>query len=414
MAEPESAQQVALGSNIAQADRGGTAVVNVGWTPEALQQLGLMVIERTRDAAREAELAALGRQLDVSQDALVGFFHILDVNAVPPEKLPQTLAEIAQRHREMLQRLGSLDPEDPAIRAIIDKARGVIDRADSEVAYDQADRLLGEAEALDLAAIHRAELLAQEAQAAANRRRLNAASTRVERGELSLTRLDYLQGAQHFKAAADQVPDEDGVLRAKYLKRYADALFRHGDENGDNTALLQAIGVYHQALDTLPRGRVPLDWATQNNLGNALSMLGEREPGTARLEEAVAAYRAALTECARERVPLNWAMTQNNLATALARLGQRAPGTARLEEAVAAYRAALTERTPERVPLEWAMTQTNLGTTLWKLGERESGTARLEEAVAAYRAALTECTREGSVAIRISNEAPPQTDEWYW
>jgi hypothetical protein len=33
---------------------------------------------------------------------------------------------------------------------------------------------------------------------------------------------------------------------------------------------------------------------TQNNLGAALSALGERDPGTARLEEAVAAYRAAL------------------------------------------------------------------------------------------------------------------------
>ena len=47
----------------------------------------------------------------------------------------------------------------------------------------------------------------------------------------------------------------------------------------------------------VPRERVPLDWAmTQNNLGNALQTLGERESGTARLEEAVAAYRAALEE----------------------------------------------------------------------------------------------------------------------
>jgi Tetratricopeptide repeat len=50
---------------------------------------------------------------------------------------------------------------------------------------------------------------------------------------------------------------------------------------------------------------IPLDWATtQNNLGTALSTLGERESGTARLEEAVAAYRAALEENTRERVPL--------------------------------------------------------------------------------------------------------------
>ena len=40
---------------------------------------------------------------------------------------------------------------------------------------------------------------------------------------------------------------------------------------------------------------------TQNNLGNALRTLGEREDGTERLEEAVAAYRAALEVRTRER-----------------------------------------------------------------------------------------------------------------
>jgi hypothetical protein len=41
---------------------------------------------------------------------------------------------------------------------------------------------------------------------------------------------------------------------------------------------------------------VPLDWGeTQNNLGTALKVLGERESGTARLEEAVTAFDACLT-----------------------------------------------------------------------------------------------------------------------
>ena len=55
---------------------------------------------------------------------------------------------------------------------------------------------------------------------------------------------------------------------------------------------------------------------TQNNLGNALHTLGERESGTERLEESVTAYREALKECTRERVPRQWAMTQNNLGIA--------------------------------------------------------------------------------------------------
>jgi len=44
---------------------------------------------------------------------------------------------------------------------------------------------------------------------------------------------------------------------------------------------------------------VPLQWATtQNNLGNALWSLGERESGTVRLEQAAAAWKACLTVAA--------------------------------------------------------------------------------------------------------------------
>jgi len=121
---------------------------------------------------------------------------------------------------------------------------------------------------------------------------------------------------------------------------------------------------------------------TQNNLGNALSRLGERESGTARLEEAVVAYRDALKERTRERVPLDWAATQYNLGNALSTLGERASGTARLEEAVAAYRDALKERTRERVPLGWASSTGNQGVTLRLLAERRSDLAMAERSLA--------------------------------
>ena len=61
------------------------------------------------------------------------------------------------------------------------------------------------------------------------------------------------------------------------------------------------------------------------------------------------AYRAALQERTRERTPLDWAASENNLANALTTLGERESGTAELEEAVAAYRAALEEWTRERI-----------------------------------------------------------------
>jgi tetratricopeptide (TPR) repeat protein len=86
-------------------------------------------------------------------------------------------------------------------------------------------------------------------------------------------------------------------------------------------ARARATGV---ALEERTRDGVPLQWATtQNNLGNALSTLGERESGTARLEEAVSAYRAALEERTRDRVPLQWGMSLGNQGEAMICLADR-------------------------------------------------------------------------------------------
>ena len=72
------------------------------------------------------------------------------------------------------------------------------------------------------------------------------------------------------------------------------------------------------------RERVPPQWATtQNNLGNALLRLGERESGMAQLEEAVEAYRAALQERTRERAPYLHDQTKRNLAIAVKALQRR-------------------------------------------------------------------------------------------
>jgi hypothetical protein len=98
-------------------------------------------------------------------------------------------------------------------------------------------------------------------------------------------------------------------------------------------------------------------------------------------------------------------MAQNNLGNALATLGEREAGeagTTWLAEAVAAFRAALQERTRERVPLDWATAQMNLGSALRALGGREAGPARLEQAVEAWDACL-------SVAGSVW---PPEQVEW--
>ncbi|MGH6852763.1 MAG: hypothetical protein ACREDJ_06120 [Methylocella sp.] len=79
-------------------------------------------------------------------------------------------------------------------------------------------------------------------------------------------------------------------------------LFKQGTSSGDNKALTEAIDSYRRFRALMPRSEYPLQWATtQNNLGNALQPLGERESETARLDEAVAANREALQENTRAR-----------------------------------------------------------------------------------------------------------------
>ena len=57
--------------------------------------------------------------------------------------------------------------------------------------------------------------------------------------------------------------------------------------------LEEAIRQYEQALEVYTREAFPERWAmTQNNLGNVLWNLGERESNTARLEQAVEAFQA--------------------------------------------------------------------------------------------------------------------------
>jgi tetratricopeptide (TPR) repeat protein len=301
----------------------------------------------------------------------------LGEGGVPEEAIPQRLDAKADELLRLRDEISQLRLGPVELASFAQRAQTLIDRGDLDAARNALAEGRAAAHQLrEQSSRYEADFLAREA-------------------EIDGLQLAYRAAAAKYSEAAALVAGFDPEKRWQLMNNHASELYRQGDEFGDNDALLQAIAALRGVLTENTRERVPLDWAmTQNNLGNALQKLGEREIGTARLEEAVAAYRAALEEYTRERVPLDWAMTQNNLGNALSSLGQQESGTARLEEAVAAYRAALEEYTRERVPFDWAMTQNNLGNALRLIGERKSGTTHLEEAATAFRAALAEFNRE--------------------
>jgi hypothetical protein len=117
--------------------------------------------------------------------------------------------------------------------------------------------------------------------------------------------LRYADAAQHFQKAAALTPSGHSAETADYLDRQAIALYREGDERGDNMALLRSVEILRLVLGYRTRDQVPLQWAaTENNLGVALSTLWVS--GTPR-GEAGADYRAPMQEFPRDQVLLDWA-----------------------------------------------------------------------------------------------------------
>ena len=398
------------------------------------RELGL---RETEKMTLVADLARVKAEFGSTLSLLAGFLETMVGRQVPTDQFAATLFRIAADWRSAGERIGALE----ASRNLSPEVADLRDRAKEAFAAGRVtdvERLLTRVEQIERDAITRLEAHEAEVRTELAVRREGFVETKRARLALARARLRHAEAATLIAEIADlTVPDEARrfeTLRAERHKIYVqgrdrglnaelelsiavarialsrardadqrgtaqndlgNALQTLGERESGTARLDQAVQAYRAALEEYTRGRVPLDWAmTQNNLGNVLATLGGRESGTAWLKEAVAAYRAALEERTRERVPLQWATTQNNLGVALQTLGGRESGTARLNEAVAAYRAALEETTRERVPLHWAAMQNNLGIVLATLGGRESGTTRLEEAVAAYRAALEERTRQ--------------------
>jgi len=272
-------------------------------------------------------------ELGVTKAAVETMLTILKEQEVPPEQLEAKLKEIAERHNELTEKLHALSKsnDEPEITKRREQAADAIEQGD----YDKAAELLEEAVGIDRQAI-------DEQQDELDRRKLSAASTLSQQGELERTRLNYRKAADHFAEAASLVPTSEEDARFHYLMEQASVLYDQGYEFGDNPALVEAIEAYRRILREYTRERVPFDWAmTQMNLGNALRRLGGRESGTARLEQALEAYQAALEERTRERVPLDWAWTQENIGLAYCALAEKSKDQETLLRGIASIKASL-------------------------------------------------------------------------
>jgi hypothetical protein len=253
---------------------GGNASNNTfitGVTPEMLAALSRPWEELSE--SQKKEIAKLQGDLDLNQHQVRSALEIVGEANVPPERLGAKLLEIAAKYKDLQTAAAAQPGDDAKITALKAEAQKAIQGGE----LGKADDLLARVEKIQDEALERLAL--------------NAAQTAVQRGDVALTRLRYPDAAQRFAEAAAKAPQGHEDERWKYRNAEAGALYRQGDEFGDNAAALSAIERYRHLAELRPRNAFPRDWAmTQIYLGDALEMLGERESGTARLEDAVAAF----------------------------------------------------------------------------------------------------------------------------
>jgi hypothetical protein len=263
---------------------------------------------RYRESEQAAErrqrelLEAIARDKGVEIAPLQAILAKLGDAGVPDYEIPARLDTAADELIELRRQLARLTNDRPEFALIRRQALAYIDQGEFEAAR---------------AALGRGREAARELREDVSR---NEAEFLADEARIDHLQLSYRVAAEKYAQAAALVTSFDRNVEWGYLLKQADELYTQGQQFGENPALLEAIGIYHFALTLVPQAQAPLDWAaTQNNLGDALRVLGERGDDDA-LRRAVAAYEAALDEVLRCHAPAYIAVIEQNLARARALL----------------------------------------------------------------------------------------------
>jgi len=263
-----------------------------------------------------AERDITAQSLGITDQALAAFFVIIERDRVPREALEPTLKEIAGRYRSLLARLEELPEDtDDQVALLKRQAREALTAVD----FAEAERLLDEAMALDLAAIERME-------ADLDARKLSGAETASETGDLQMMQLAYADAVRHYAKAVDLLPDSHGERRGAFLNDLGAAAWRAGDYPTAVSALQKALAIDEE--------RLPADDPILASLLNNLAGLFEV---TGRYAEAEPLYRRAIAIGEKTLGP-----DHPDFATRLNNLALLYDATGRHAEAEALYRRAIT------------------------------------------------------------------------
>ncbi len=295
--------------------------------PEALKLLAQMLdkSEAGRKAA-EQKASELARQLDltnVTGKTVLGFLRVLARQPnLSLDQVPGKMAEITAGYLQMQQRIASLDTEDTAASELARQAA----EAGRAGRFEEADRLLEQAEARETAAI--------------DQRRIKAAQFRAARGDNAKTQLHYADAAHHYETAASELPESEALSSLIYISQAGDMWQIAGSTDG-------AMRCYQAALSIA--GRLaktdPADVNRQRNLSVSYEKVGDVQQAQGDLAASLRSYQAALA--IRERLakadPGN-AGWQRDLSVSYDKVGDVQQAQGDLAASLRSYQAALAIR----------------------------------------------------------------------
>ena len=128
------------------------------------------------------QIRELSGKLGITEKAIAGFLETLHEAPIALELIPAKFQELAARYQRLLDTVRTLQSDDSEVQRLRTEAATAIETGPA--LYDQAEELLERAEAIDRGAT-------EQLAAALEARKLSAAASRMQRGELSLVRLDY-------------------------------------------------------------------------------------------------------------------------------------------------------------------------------------------------------------------------------
>ncbi|WP_458425123.1 hypothetical protein [Methylorubrum extorquens] len=350
-----------------------------GIPPETLEEL---IRDKTRDlldlSATQRELIQRLRQdLDLNQRQIRMALEIVGEAQAPPERLSAKLVEVAERFKALSVGAATQPGDDPRVRALKADAQTAVEEGD----LVKADQLLAEAEAAQVSVIDRLAL--------------NAAETAAQRGRVALTRLHYMEAAQHFATAAARVPNHHDDKRLGYLKQEASALFQQGDERGDIDAAQAAILRYNRLSSIISSKNAPLDWAENENLhGVALSSLGSKKSDVTELEKAAICFENSISKTSDGKQPSLWTTSKQNLGVTFFQIGSKNGDVNTLKKSVAILQDVLESGKLSPDSSEWLGAHINLAISLTRVGVMEVNVNILETSASMLRDALSKTTRE--------------------